>query len=124
MTHVEPSLPLCSLYVTLELVKLIQCMYAAADRKMYDASSDTPFVYKTTTLNEVRPPTLEPGLDLADIARRPEGRLRHMSCSFAGSWAGRVCAVRQDRCGAVRLTILMTGTLNVKALQLPRAQAR
>ena len=43
----------CSLYVTLELVKLIQCMYAAADRKMYDATSDTPFVYKTTTLNEV-----------------------------------------------------------------------
>ncbi len=42
-----------SLYVTLELVKLIQCMYAAADRQMYDAHSDTPFVYKTTTLNEV-----------------------------------------------------------------------
>jgi magnesium-transporting ATPase (P-type) len=50
---INNGLLLCSLYVTLELVKLIQCMYAAADRKMYDAASDTPFVYKTTTLNEV-----------------------------------------------------------------------
>ena len=46
------SLPCCSLYVTLELVKLLQCIYLARDRHMYDAASDTPFVYKTTTLNE------------------------------------------------------------------------
>ncbi len=47
------SLLTCSLYVTLELVKLVQCMYLSWDRQMYDAASDTPFVYKTTTLNEV-----------------------------------------------------------------------
>lgn len=41
------------MYVTLELVKLIQCLYLSADRHMYDAGSDTPFQYKTTTLNEV-----------------------------------------------------------------------
>lgn len=42
-----------SLYVTLELVKLVQCLFLAWDRQLYCAVSDLPFMYKTTTLNEV-----------------------------------------------------------------------
>lgn len=44
-----------SLYVTLELVKLVQCLFLAWDRQLYCPLSDTPFQYKTTTLNEARP---------------------------------------------------------------------
>ncbi len=42
-----------SLYVTLELVKVLQCsLLYSCDRKMYHAESDTPLVCRTTTLNE------------------------------------------------------------------------
>ena len=42
-----------SLYVTLEVVKVFQCaLLLAADRRMYHAGSDTPFVCRTTRLNE------------------------------------------------------------------------
>jgi hypothetical protein len=42
-----------SLYVTLELVKVLQCsLLYNQDRKMYHSESDTPFVCRTTTLNE------------------------------------------------------------------------
>ncbi|KAK9820083.1 hypothetical protein WJX72_005942 [[Myrmecia] bisecta] len=41
-----------SLYVTLEVVKVFQCLYLAWDRAMYHAESDTPFLCRTTTLNE------------------------------------------------------------------------
>ncbi len=43
-----------SLYVTLELVKLVQCLFLAWDRQLYCAVNDLPFMYKTTTLNEAR----------------------------------------------------------------------
>eukprot|EP00210_Caulerpa_lentillifera_P009184 g8756.t1 len=41
-----------SLYVTLELVKVIQCLFLNWDRQMYHTDSDTPFLCRTTTLNE------------------------------------------------------------------------
>jgi magnesium-transporting ATPase (P-type) len=42
-----------SLYVTLELVKVMQCVLLYnQDLKMYHAESDVPFVCRTTTLNE------------------------------------------------------------------------
>lgn len=41
-----------SLYVTLELVKVIQCTLLSWDRNMYHKESDTPFLCRTTTLNE------------------------------------------------------------------------
>lgn len=41
-----------SLYVTLEVVKVIQCIFLNWDRQMYHKDSDTPFVCRTTTLNE------------------------------------------------------------------------
>eukprot|EP00210_Caulerpa_lentillifera_P009522 g9080.t2 len=41
-----------SLYVTLEVVKVIQCLFLNWDRQMYHRDSDTPFVCRTTTLNE------------------------------------------------------------------------
>jgi P-type E1-E2 ATPase len=42
-----------SLYVTLECVKVLQCTLTLnSDREMYHAGSDTPFVCRTTTLNE------------------------------------------------------------------------
>jgi len=41
-----------SLYVTLEVVKVIQCIFLNWDRQMYHKASDTPFVCRTTTLNE------------------------------------------------------------------------
>ena len=41
-----------SLYVTLEVVKVIQCVFLNWDRQMYHRETDTPFVCRTTTLNE------------------------------------------------------------------------
>ena len=41
-----------SLYVTLELVKVIQCALVARDRTMYDAETDRRCGVRTTTLNE------------------------------------------------------------------------
>lgn len=41
-----------SLYVTLEVVKVFQCLFLNADRQMYHKETDTPFVCRTTTLNE------------------------------------------------------------------------
>lgn len=41
-----------SLYVTLEVVKVIQCLFLNWDRHMYHSETDTPFVCRTTTLNE------------------------------------------------------------------------
>ncbi|KXZ52548.1 hypothetical protein GPECTOR_9g592 [Gonium pectorale] len=42
-----------SLYVTLEVVKVIQCkMILDQDRQMYHAATDTPFSCRTTNLNE------------------------------------------------------------------------
>ncbi len=42
-----------SLYVTLEVVKVLQCaMTLNQDRAMYNAEFDTPFQCRTTTLNE------------------------------------------------------------------------
>lgn len=41
-----------SLYVTLEVVKVIQCTFLAWDRKMYHAETDSAFQCRTTTLNE------------------------------------------------------------------------
>lgn len=42
-----------SLYVTLEIVKLLQCkMLLDCDRGMYHAETDTPFSCRTTSLNE------------------------------------------------------------------------
>ena len=41
-----------SLYVTLELVKVIQCALVARDRHMYDAANEQRCGVRTTTLNE------------------------------------------------------------------------
>lgn len=41
-----------SLYVTLELVKVIQCTLLSWDLNMYHKASDTAFLCRTTTLNE------------------------------------------------------------------------
>jgi magnesium-transporting ATPase (P-type) len=42
-----------SLYVSLEVVKVFQCaLLLNQDRKMYHRDTDTPFVCRTTTLNE------------------------------------------------------------------------
>lgn len=42
-----------SLYVTLELVKVLQCkLLFNLDRAMYHAETDTPFACRTTNLNE------------------------------------------------------------------------
>lgn len=42
-----------SLYVSLEVVKVFQCgLLLNQDRAMYHAESNTPFVCRTTTLNE------------------------------------------------------------------------
>ena len=41
-----------SLYVTLELVKVIQCTLLSWDLNMYHMASDTPFLCRTSTLNE------------------------------------------------------------------------
>lgn len=41
-----------SLYVTLEVVKVAQCLFLNWDREMYHPDSDTPFACRTTTLNE------------------------------------------------------------------------
>ena len=41
-----------SLYVTLELVKVIQCFLIARDRELYDAENDRRCGVRTTTLNE------------------------------------------------------------------------
>lgn len=42
-----------SLYVSLEVVKVFQCaLLLNSDRQMYHKDSDTPFVCRTTTLNE------------------------------------------------------------------------
>ena len=41
-----------SLYVTLELVKVIQCYFLNVDRRMYHKESDTRFMTRTTSLNE------------------------------------------------------------------------
>lgn len=42
-----------SLYVTLELVKVLQCVLLYnGDRQMYHKDTDTPFACRTTTLNE------------------------------------------------------------------------
>lgn len=42
-----------SLYVTLEVVKVFQCaLLFNQDRRMYHKDTDTPFVCRTTTLNE------------------------------------------------------------------------
>ncbi len=41
-----------SLYVTLELVKVMQCTLLTWDLQMYHKASGTPFLCRTTTLNE------------------------------------------------------------------------
>ena len=41
-----------SLYVTLELVKVIQCFFLNVDRRMYHKDTDTRFMTRTTSLNE------------------------------------------------------------------------
>ena len=41
-----------SLYVTLELVKVIQCYFLNVDRRMYHKETDTRFMTRTTSLNE------------------------------------------------------------------------
>lgn len=41
-----------SLYVTLELVKVMQCTLLTWDLQMYHRESGTPFLCRTTTLNE------------------------------------------------------------------------
>ena len=41
-----------SLYVTLELVKVMQCTLLTWDVHMYHKPSGTPFLCRTTTLNE------------------------------------------------------------------------
>jgi magnesium-transporting ATPase (P-type) len=42
-----------SLYVSLEVVKVFQCtLLLNSDRQMYHRDTDTPFVCRTTTLNE------------------------------------------------------------------------
>ena len=41
-----------SLYVTLELVKVMQCTLLSWDLQMYHKASGTPFLCRTTTLNE------------------------------------------------------------------------
>ena len=41
-----------SLYVTLELVKVAQCLFFNWDMCMYHKETDTPFKCRTTTLNE------------------------------------------------------------------------
>lgn len=41
-----------SLYVTLELVKVMQCTLLTWDLHMYHRASGTPFLCRTTTLNE------------------------------------------------------------------------
>eukprot|EP00803_Ostreobium_quekettii_P001400 evm.model.scf_456.4 EVM.evm.TU.scf_456.4 scf_456:36480-52102(+) len=41
-----------SLYVTLEVVKVAQCVFLNWDLEMYHEASDTPFKCRTTTLNE------------------------------------------------------------------------
>mgnify|MGYP003750831481 CR=1 FL=1 len=41
-----------SLYVTLELVKVIQCFLIANDKQLYDKENDTKCGVRTTTLNE------------------------------------------------------------------------
>ena len=41
-----------SLYVTLELVKVMQCTLLTWDLHMYHKASGTPFLCRTTTLNE------------------------------------------------------------------------
>ena len=41
-----------SLYVTLEVVKVVQCTLLTWDLQMYHKPSETPFLCRTTTLNE------------------------------------------------------------------------
>eukprot|EP00241_Pyramimonas_parkeae_P000712 CAMPEP_0114248118 /NCGR_PEP_ID=MMETSP0058-20121206/13395_1 /TAXON_ID=36894 /ORGANISM="Pyramimonas parkeae, CCMP726" /LENGTH=1017 /DNA_ID=CAMNT_0001361489 /DNA_START=230 /DNA_END=3280 /DNA_ORIENTATION=+ len=41
-----------SLYVTLEMVKVIQCIFLSCDRQMYCSENDVRFAVRTTTLNE------------------------------------------------------------------------
>ena len=41
-----------SLYVTLEVVKVMQCTLLTWDLQMYHKPSETPFLCRTTTLNE------------------------------------------------------------------------
>ena len=42
-----------SLYVSIEMVKIVQSMvFIAGDREMYDPASDTPAVARTSNLNE------------------------------------------------------------------------
>eukprot|EP00891_Asterochloris_glomerata_P006425 jgi/Astpho2/6425/e_gw1.00093.28.1_t len=41
-----------SLYVTLEVVKVVQCTFLSWDRQMYHAETDSPFQCRTSTLNE------------------------------------------------------------------------
>ena len=41
-----------SLQVTLELVKFVQAMFISMDLDMYDESTDTPAVARTSNLNE------------------------------------------------------------------------
>ncbi len=41
-----------SLYVTLEMVKVIQCIFISMDRQMYFEEEDTRCNVRTTTLNE------------------------------------------------------------------------
>lgn len=41
-----------SLYVTLEVVKVVQCLFLNWDLAMYCKKEDTPFLCRTTTLNE------------------------------------------------------------------------
>lgn len=50
-----------SLYVSLEVVKVIQCLLLNSDLRMYHPPTDTPFVCRTTTLNE----------DLGQVPRSP-----------------------------------------------------
>ena len=86
-----------SLYVTLELVKLVQCLFLAWDRQLYCAVSDLPFMYKTTTLNEARPLcTLSP--ERLDFASQSDGR----SCTQDSPADGRK---RMDDLGTAGCTI-------------------
>lgn len=94
-----------SLYVTLEVVKVFQCaLLFNSDQQMYHKETDTPFVCRTTTLNEelgqVSNDTTEHQSCLSNRStsavsqcqdiRQPRGR-----CCFCAKLPGEACL----RCG-------------------------
>eukprot|EP00879_Flechtneria_rotunda_P025867 GHRR01027521.1.p2 GENE.GHRR01027521.1~~GHRR01027521.1.p2 ORF type:complete len:120 (-),score=12.13 GHRR01027521.1:379-738(-) len=85
-----------SLYVSLEVVKVFQCaLLLNQDRQMYHRDSDTPFVCRTTTLNE----------ELGQVSCCICYSKSHVACCYtcvslysvqlAGRCVNKLCTVRQ-----------------------------